>query len=83
MRIVRKLLLGCGLILAIGGCTYVPFDTPKENAFAIPAAGTNAERVAAKLTGLDKDVVAMAPLYDGNDALGGSIANDRKGGKLH
>ncbi len=73
MRIVRKLLLGCGLMLAIGGCTYVPFDTPKENSFAIPATGTNAERVAAKLTGLDKDVVAMAPLYDGNDALGARL----------
>ncbi len=63
----------CGLLLFMSGCTYVPFDTPKESSRAISAEGTSAGRVVSDLTGYDSQVLAMAPLFDGNDALGARL----------
>ncbi len=73
MRVTLKLLLGCCLLLIFGSCTYVPFDTPKLSSRAIPADGTRAQQIVSDLTGPDRQSMAMAPLFDGNDALGARL----------
>ncbi len=73
MRTIEKLILVCGFLLFINGCTHVPFDSPKESSRAIPADGTRAGRVVSDLTGHDGQLLAMLPLFDGNDALGARL----------
>ncbi|WP_217358024.1 phospholipase D family protein [Ruegeria atlantica] len=73
MRTAINLFVVCGLLLFVSSCTYVPFDTPKESSRAISAEGTRAGRLVSDLTGHDSQILAMAPLFDGNDALGARL----------
>ncbi len=61
------------LLVALTGCTYVPFDTPRQTSTALPSTGTQAESVARELTSQNAAAVAMVPLFDGNDALGARL----------
>lgn len=65
--------LHAGLLLAVAGCTYVPFDAPRETSFALPPEGTRAALTTQRLTGGGAEQVALAPLADGNDALGARL----------
>ncbi len=73
MGISTRLFLICGLLLTVLGCTYVPFDTPRTPSRALTPDGTQAERIVTELTGNDSQNLAMAPLFDGNDALGARL----------
>lgn len=73
MNIVQRGLVYCGLSLLIYACTHVPFDSSKEITRALPADGTSAQRLISDLTGNDPQKVVMAPLFDGNDALGARL----------
>ncbi|MGI9367929.1 MAG: phospholipase D family protein [Ruegeria sp.] len=60
-------------LLVLVSCTYVPFDAARQHSVALSSAGTQAERIAAELRGQNAEAVAMAPLFDGNDALGARL----------
>ena len=60
-------------LLLVMGCTYVPFDAPREVSRALPSEGTAAAGTSALLTGGDSERVALVPLASGNDALGARL----------
>ncbi|WP_425043339.1 phospholipase D family protein [Primorskyibacter sp. S87] len=62
-----------GVLCLLAACTYVPFDTPREPSKALSAAGTRNARAALDLAGPGPSSVAIAPLVDGNDALGARL----------
>lgn len=70
---VGQLIRCVALLLALVGCTRVPFDHPREVSRALPVAGTSAAETAARLSGGGKDRVALVPLADGIDALGARL----------
>lgn len=61
-------------LLFLGACTYVPFETNRPKDSALPPSPSTISRleksIGEKLTG---DQVVMAPLGDGNDALGARL----------
>lgn len=65
--------IGAALVLALAGCVTVPIDTTREVTRAQPSEGTEAAATATLLTGGRANGVAMAPLADGNDALGARL----------
>ena len=60
-------------VLAAAACTYVPFDAPRVYSDALPTQGTRAAADAATLAGGGGQRIALAPLVDGNDALGARL----------
>ena len=72
MMATRLVILGAVLSVLLG-CTHVPFDAPRDVTRALPATGTLAEQTSRALTGGAEDAVALAPLADGNDALGARL----------
>jgi putative cardiolipin synthase len=62
------------LILAVGaGCTYVPFDAPREVTMSTPPGGGFAAAIAQRVDALPSGDTALVPLVDGNDALGARL----------
>lgn len=64
----------CVVLLAMAACTSVPFESDRAPDRALPPGGTELARVPA-LLGVDmqSNRIAMAPLPDGNDALGARL----------
>lgn len=60
-------------MLALLGCTYVPFEKTREVSRTLPSDGTRASSLSKALSGGGEKDVAMAPLADGNDALGARL----------
>jgi putative cardiolipin synthase len=60
--------------LALSACTYVPFDTDRAVERAIPPGDTTISRTLAKVVDTNREnSIVMAPLIDGNDALGARL----------
>ncbi len=70
---LRRFGVRLGCVMALAGCTGVPFDAPREVSRALPADGTLAAETSAALTRGDPKGVALVPLVSGNDALGARL----------
>ena len=72
MKFLRSFLYAA-IALQLIACTYVPFDVQREVSVAISPEGTRAALTATRLTGGGEEDVILAPLADGNDALGARL----------
>lgn len=65
--------LAAAAFAALAACTYVPFDAPRSDTVAMAPGDTYLAQTARDLSGNVPGRVAMAPLVDGNDALGARL----------